>query len=490
MLKYDKMHTEHEKRNRKMKRKKIVKAVICVLPLIAGVCGLWAVDGDRFTDALYHSLEMYALDFTGKADNFLVELARWTAPLVTAGWVVTAFASLRGWWQGKMAGLRSDSVAVYGGGEEKTSFLRALGKRGVSGGSRLISAGRYVLLGSDEENFAFCREHRDALEGKPVSLKCDFARAQTVRGANLKAFSPEENGARLFWKQSGLYRDAEQAGGELKIVLTGFGRLGEELLYWGLQDNLFSPEQEIEYHVFGGGERFAALHPGLSALSDRVIFHGEQWFESIPLLKSANRILVCGENAAADARDILFAVPEKTLDVFGGAGTSSGFLEEESRIRLFDWEREAMKPEIVLDDLLLERAKRINLRYAVLYGGAADTAEEKEKQWAALDAFTRYSNISSADYHEIRLQILNAQGISPDPDKLPADTLELLSELEHIRWCRYHLLNNWTRGVPENGKAKDRAKRIHRDLIPYAELTEGEKEKDRENIRVLLSVGE
>ena len=84
--------------------------------------------------------------------------------------------------------------------------------------------------------------------------------------------------------------------------------------------------------------------------------------------------------------------------------------------------------------------------------------------------------------------MLEAMGEPADPERLSPDRLELLSELEHIRWCRYHYLNNWQYGIPENGKSKDPVRRLHRDLVPYGQLTEEEKEKDRENIRILLSV--
>ena len=96
------------------------------------------------------------------------------------------------------------------------------------------------------------------------------------------------------------------------------------------------------------------------------------------------------------------------------------------------------------------------------------------------------SNISCADYHEIRMAMLNEMHISPaDPD---ADMTDTLAELEHIRWCRYYFLNNWQYGVPAGRETKCASRRIHRDLRPYSELDEQEKEKDRENIRVLLSV--
>lgn len=48
-------------------------------------------------------------------------------------------------------------------------------------------------------------------------------------------------------------------------------------------------------------------------------------------------------------------------------------------------------------------------------------------------------------------------------------------------------MSNWRRGAGENGK-KDPAARLHPDLIPYGELADAEREKDRENIRVLLGI--
>ena len=67
------------------------------------------------------------------------------------------------------------------------------------------------------------------------------------------------------------------------------------------------------------------------------------------------------------------------------------------------------------------------------------------------------------------------------------NNLEKLAELEHIRWMRYHYIHNWKQGKVESG-TKDPENRIHADLIPYEELSESEKEKDRENVRILFSL--
>ncbi|HUM83338.1 MAG TPA: RyR domain-containing protein [Lachnospiraceae bacterium] len=464
------------------KKQKTGKFILYLLPFIIGMYGIWIIDHARFTDAVYDTLHMYALSFGGEPDNIFIEIARWTAPLVTASWIITCFSILRNWWHNRIVYLMGNSIAVYYGAEERTNILSKLEKKGISGENKFLPAKSYILLGSENENYAFVEKNKDRLSGHNIYLKSSMARTQTLGTARIKTFSPEENAARIFWKKN-------RAGERQKIILTDFGKLGEELLYWGLQDNIYSPDQMIEYHIFGSGEKYTATHPYLSEISDRIEFHPEPWYKALALFDSADRILVCGEQTRETVRELLFAVPGKTLDVFDKAYSGSDFFEAKGRLRYFDWKKESMTPAIILDELLLARAKSINLRYAVLYSGAKNTDEEKERQWEKLDAFTRYSNISAADYHEIRLQMLKEQGISDDPQKMQPEVLEKLAELEHIRWCRYHYLNNWHYGIPENGKAKDREKRIHSDLVPYKDLTGEEKEKDRENVRILFSAG-
>lgn len=81
--------------------------------------------------------------------------------------------------------------------------------------------------------------------------------------------------------------------------------------------------------------------------------------------------------------------------------------------------------------------------------------------------------------------MMKTDGWSMDVTSLSPEQMELLAELEYIRWCRYHQFHNWRMGIPENGARKDATLRIHKDLIPYDELTKEEKEKDKDNIRML-----
>ena len=497
-----------------MEQKKIEKlgrACLFLAPLFFGMAGFLLEAGEAFGDAFFLWISLYMMNFQDTPPNFWIELGRWTAPLASAGGILLAFAALRKRAQDFLCYRRGRSVAVYGPEGERQALLALLGREGIDGEERFIRAQRYILLGNEAENLAFYEEHRKELSGQAVYLRSESLPAQSVSGSELRLFCPEETAARLFWKRCGgdggivgslpqeegglpgaessLYGLSKSCGHRMRIVFLGFGRLGEELLKYGLQENIFSPKQRIEYHIFGKGDGFRAVHRQLGEMGDPVVFHGEPWYEGMELLEEAQMVIVLEqEDQLALLQSLLLATRRERFFVFAGEEAGVGLLSGRERLAVFLWRREAFLPERILEEGLFERAKRINLRYAALYGGVEETEENKEEEWRKLDAFTRYSNISAADYHEVRLGMLRAMGEPADAKEMPAECLELLAQLEHIRWCRYHYWNNWRYGVPGDGRRKDAGRRIHADLIPDEELGDGEKEKDRENIRVLLSV--
>ncbi len=457
-------------------------------PLVIGMIGLLSA-GEPFVQAFYRCLRMYIMEYDAEPANILVEIARWWAVIATAGGVMLAINLLGGKLRNFLHYLCGNSVAVYGPENEQQQLLDTLGRRGIVGKDKLVRAHRYILLNSEEENFEFYTTHLAKLKKRPVYLKCQSLPSQSASDPNLRLFCPEETAARIFWKENFLYPESEASCHQMKIVFLGFGRLGEELLLSALQNNIFSPNQRIEYHIFGNGDSFTATHTQLTGWEDSITFHSEPWYDHIQLIARANRVIVLTqENQLALLKDLLLATTRSRIDVFAANTTGIPLLAGHNRLQVFDWQAVGQKLENILGDLLYERAKRINLRYANLYGGVEETDANKEAEWNKLDTFTRYSNISSADYHEICLMIFDHMGLPHDAAKLTKEQLELFAELEHIRWCRYHYLNNWRQGIPANGKNKDAAARIHKDLIPFGDLTDGEKEKDRENIRVLLSI--
>ena len=477
----------------KSDKNRLIAAILFLLPLVSGTLGLMQ-QGQSLLDAAFSSVTMYALNYGDSAGNLLVQFARWTAPLVTASGVAMLFAPVVRRAQAALNKLRGESVMVYG---DKAVYesLRTEGKYYVSfGESELLEADRYVLFGQEEENLDFYLKHRSVLENREVYLRCSSLSSQLTAGSRLHLYCMEEVGARLFWRRSEMVRQYMEKNGSsgdknLHIVIIGFGRLGEELLTWGLQSNLFSPDQKLRYDIFGDAGEYLSLHHELASIEDSVAFHDTPWSRSLDILKDADRILVVEQtDQLALVQHLLFAVTGKTLDVFAADPEDLALIENQDMLRIFDWKGEALRPENLFDEVTLRRAKAINLRYAHTYSEVAETPENAELEWQKLNAFTRYSNISAADYHEIRLQQLALWGEDADPDTIGPEHLEILSELEHIRWCRFHYLNNWRYGEPVNGKAKNTAARTHSDLVPYSSLTDAEKEKDRENVRVLLRV--
>ena len=60
----------------------------------------------------------------------------------------------------------------------------------------------------------------------------------------------------------------------------------------------------------------------------------------------------------------------------------------------------------------------------------------------------------------------------------PGDDLEMLAEAEHVRWMDSKLANGWKHAVET-----DKDNKLHKCLVPWKELPEDEKEKDRDLVR-------
>ncbi len=142
---------------------------------------------------------------------------------------------------------------------------------------------------------------------------------QAVKSPLLHLFCPEENAARLFWRQKGMFELSRQHGHRLRIVLLGFGKLGEEVLLRGLQSNIFSPGQAIEYHIFGTADRFAAVHRGIAQIEDPVIFHRDAWYTQLALLETADLLLVLEQaQQSALLENLLLATTRQDIDSLPG----------------------------------------------------------------------------------------------------------------------------------------------------------------------------
>ena len=61
--------------------------------------------------------------------------------------------------------------------------------------------------------------------------------------------------------------------------------------------------------------------------------------------------------------------------------------------------------------------------------------------------------------------------------------LEELAACEHYRWMAARVLKGWSHGNP-----RDNARKLHPDILPYQDLSESTREKDRACVRALAVV--
>ncbi len=465
------------------------RLILLAAPLIVGIPG-FLLDGNiLFSDALFHCVSMYMLNYQDSPPNFYVELARWAAPLATASGVFMAVSAVRNRLRGRVRYLLGNSVAVYGPEPEQRELLAQLGRRGICGGERFVRAHRYILLHDEKWNLEFYHCHRAEAERSAFYLKCPSLSAQSVADPMLHVFCPEELAACLFWRTRPMYETSVSCGHRMRFVFLGFGRLGEELLTRALLNNIFDPGQCIEYHIFGDGRAFCGVHTQLSSISDPVVFHREPWYDQLDLLEEAQLVIVLTQEGQLSLlKDLLLATRRAWTDVFAADSSYEAPLAGQQRLRLFAWKRDTQSLDNIFHDSLFEQAQELNLRYTAAAAGRSPEAYSREEEWRKLDAFTRCSNISAADFGQVCREILSGMR-RRNPGQPESERLELLARLEHIRWCRFHYLNNWTFGYPEQGGRKDSMRRVHSDLRPYDSLPEEEREKDREGVRTLLPLG-
>ena len=331
------------------------------------------------------------------------------------------------------------------------------------------------LMGAEEAGNAVLAERMRG-GGAPV-----FCRGAELKGMDgVRFFDDMECCARAYWRKWPL-RD-----GETRIWIAGDGKLAQALLDQAVLVNCRTPFRRTVYHLFGDWRAYRRMHPGLRQVfsdteegtRDALIFHETGWMEEPELAARADRVIFCadsrkanGESAAAFSRYI--ASPA----VIHLAGEAPGALGEG-----FGAPGEIFTADTVIRGLQDRRARALHRAYCRLSG--------RETPWEELSPFLKASNRAAADHLETKIRLLVPDWeTKKSPEDIRAEAAERLKRLadwempernEHERWSRFYALYNWKWG-PE----KDEALRTHPDLVPYEELSPGEREKDRGAWRML-----
>ncbi|MCB2077676.1 MAG: hypothetical protein KDE55_08260 [Novosphingobium sp.] len=118
-----------------------------------------------------------------------------------------------------------------------------------------------------------------------------------------------------------------------------------------------------------------------------------------------------------------------------------------------------------------ETAAMLHKAYAERFGGDGIPASGR---WQDIAETYVHANRAAADH--ITVKFWDAKHSGLDGEEL----VEALAVVEHRRWCAERLLDGWIPGE------RDNARRMHPNLVPWAELTEADRDKDRDQVRSVL----
>ena len=437
--------------------------VLALLPLAIGTIG-YIISDEMFSDALYAAFALYFTNPVSDAYNISIEIARWTAPLVTATAILCALQNV---WQSIKDRVylwgKKDSVSVYSDMDYRIIF--DVGVRAIYPGNifKRYAQEHIIMFSTDQMNLQFYKEHKNELSKKKVYIGINDIEYCFLNSlGNATIFDINGAIARILWKEISLWKKERDT---FDIVIWGGSTLSDNIISTGLQLNLFSCEQQIRYHVIADNEIFHVRHSDFKPMNrDELFFYEVNNSDIWNVISKADIVIVADIPDVETLQTIVVKAGEAQVYYYSRHDGDIASYFSYGKMKPFGRVEKVFTDENIRRGGLIRKAVALNEHYANLY--------DAEKNWDLLSGFLRASNISASDFGEVLCDLDN---------KICEEDQ---AKLEHIRWCRFMFLNYYKHGIPENGKNRDDKKRIHRDLIGYDELDPREKEKDLEAIRI------
>jgi len=129
-------------------------------------------------------------------------------------------------------------------------------------------------------------------------------------------------------------------------------------------------------------------------------------------------------------------------------------------------------------------AQAIHEKYRKNQEGGKPADDPAMQPWENLREDLKESNRQQAEQIPEKLRVVGceirpATSQKPTKRELTPDEMEILARMEHERWIKDKMAAGWTYAPPP----RDDAKNTHPCLVPWEELPEEEKEKDRQAVR-------
>ncbi len=471
----------------------------------------------------------------------LLQVARFLAPATSIyaaskGFLLVAACQVNIWrlrhWQGHAvvcgAGKRGRQVALAlraegrqvvvierVGEAETLAELRATGVRVIIGSAtdpahqaqaRLQEAGMVVAATSSEEfnlEVALAAIRRDGTGSMEILVHASRQFAglfeqqppfdRIRQGVHARFFDHDVSAARLLLQEfaTDLATELARKPRPPRLLLAGNGSLLPELLGAAVTQchYAFAGVPRLEVATADGEvlrRRFPILHPQLGQVAEVNLIE----------LTSADlaHLELASLPGGADF-DLVFVVCRDDVDTLNlarrlaqqGTGTACrtvaclrsstnlmrllAIKQPIPGVEIRDLVELGCRADVLLHGELDREARAIHEGYVQTQttAGATEATNPALVVWENLPESLRQANRAQADHIPVKLRALT---VSRSPE-----IIEALAEAEHRRWIAEKILAGW-----RHAERRDNARQLHPSLKPYSQLSEPEKQKDRDTV--------
>lgn len=501
-------------------------------------------------DLVYFAIRLFFFNYDLPGEGIpyapgtpLLQVARFLAPATITyaavkGFMLGAASALNIWrlrrWQGHAvvcgAGKRGREVALALKGDgrkvvviekdaeaETLGELRAAGVRVVLGSAtdsvhqqqaRMHEAGLVVALTkTDESNLEIAMDAADGPTSTPVEILAHASRQfasvfdhqppvdSTNSRGRPRFFNHETSAARLLVQEftTDFATILAHAPRSPQVLLIGDGSVIPELLGIAMMQCQYAHSGTPQFVVVVPdrilvARSFPVLHPQLHLVANVSLI--ERTCAEIATLELEN---ITNEQAF----DLIFVSYQNDLDALSLAR----HLAQQKPSGLVGRIVACLRPStdiarhsISIEDTEIRNLVKLGCVSDVLLHGALDrearaiheayVAEEKAKglspienpalvSWEDLPESLRQANRAQADHIPIKKRALAVSRSE--------QMLEALAEAEHRRWMAEKILAGW-----RFGEKRDNSRKLHPSIKIYSQLTEAEKQKDRDTVQSVL----
>lgn len=320
-------------------------------------------------------------------------------------------------------------------------------------------------------------------------------------GFELRFFNIYENTARALLAAFPLEQSLRRPDDGIHLVIVGLTRLGEAVATQAARIGHYRNLRPIQVTIIdeqaeARGEQFLMRSPGLTDACDLQ-------FLSARLSETRLTKMEFLDRSAGTRATVVFCLDRDETNVSLAltlAEHSAGQIPLLANVR----ERRGLAKLLTASEKELQR-KGIHIFGAVEEVCGWDLLREEELDkigkafarfyqerhggpgWEDLSEDLRSSNRAAADHIDVKLRTIQCRRVpvkeGAGPFEFTAEELQLLARMEHERWKADRRLNGWV-----VGPSTDKERKIHEDLVPWEELSEKVRDKDREQVRDLPAV--